>query len=352
MLILFTLEIKAQPDFKSGYIVLKSGDTLKGTIDYKGNMQMGSECKFKPVNKDSIFKYRPNDLIEYRFNDSKFFISRYIKNGNDSINVFLEFLFKGRLNIFRYRNSLGDHYYIEKKDYDLIELPYDEGIRYQGDTAYFYESKTHNGLLFYYLQDAPSLQSQIIAIKKPDQNSLIRLANKYQSIVCKDEKCIIYEKQLPSFKIYVEGLGGIAHFYKYQYYNSKVTNIIYFNGGCLLHIWMPNENEKLFLRTGILFSEIKITNELLTQNKLYYKIPIQFEYIYPKGIFRPKISYGINLYQIIKYQNVSLTGGFNLKLYENFGLSLISDFEFFSTMLVLPRKNSGYSILAGLYILL
>jgi hypothetical protein len=184
--------LHAQTDYRPGYIINSKGDTLYGEIDYRGDLLMSNICRFKAID-NTINEYSPKDIFAYRFVDSKYYESREI-NGKM---VFLEYLIKGKVNIYYIHDDEGDHYYFDKEDVKLTELPYEKGIKYINNKQVFYETKTHIGILNYYMRDAPEVQSRITSIKEPDHRNLIKLAENYHKAICKGEQCIIYEKKQP-----------------------------------------------------------------------------------------------------------------------------------------------------------
>ncbi len=106
---------------------------------------------------------------------------------------------------------------------------------------------------------------------------------------------------------------------------------------------MPRTSEKMYLRSGILFSRLHFEN----RKRNYFIIPCQLEYIYPKGNFRPQIAYGFNFY-IPGYYSVSLNLGGNIKLTEKLFLNASTDFEFNPTMLLIPKSFLANSVQIGL----
>ncbi len=170
-LLLSTGILNAQMDFRPGYIISATGDTIFGQIDYRGDLAMSTVCKFRDTAAE-ITEYYPNDILAYRFIDSKYYVSREI----NSRKVFLEYLIKGKINIYYMRDDNGDHYYLDKDDVKLFELPYEEGFRYVDDRQVFYQSKKHIGLLNYYMQDAPAFQSRIQSLERLEHQQLIKLA--------------------------------------------------------------------------------------------------------------------------------------------------------------------------------
>lgn len=373
--------LNAQTEFRPGYIISLTGDTIYGEIDYRGDFLMSRLCKFKSKN-DTIIDYSPDDIAAYRFIDSKYYVPREIEGKN----VFLEYLIKGKANIYYMRDINGDHYYIDKEDMDLMEIPYDESIIYTDDKAKVLKSTKHIGVLNYFMQDAPKFQSQIKSLNKPDRRNLIKLAKSYHNIVCEDEQCVIYERtaksKYESIKITPEIVMGVSKysnvrdFYsgydiKYAPYSVFIVNVApsvspyghkviidmyHYNNyqihtGLITHISLPKYSEKFHLRTGFLFSQLKFKiynskDSYQDRTVNYFKIPLQIEYIYHKGLVRPRIAYGPNVY-LSKQMTVSCDVGANIKLSNSFYISATSDFEFIPTVVLFPRKLFSYSLKLG-----
>jgi hypothetical protein len=291
------------------------------------------------------------DVNEFKFTGSKYFISREV-NGKK---IFLEFLIKGKVNIFAHKDQRGDHFFIEKEGLGISELPYEEGILYKDNIPFEFRSTTFIGILNIYMQDAPEFQSRIASMNKPNQRWLIELAEDYHNTLCKTERCIIFEKQLPFLKVNLEFLIGANSFSNssytmgeyYYYLNKEVNKNNYFQAGVIANFWLPRVNEKLFLRTGVLFSTFNSNND----SKKFYKIPIQIEYIYPKGTVRPKLAYGINLYKPFNY-TIAITPGINIRLEKSVFIEISYNADFMPSykMPLFPEKIYSYGILAGIYI--
>lgn len=346
--LLFTAElINAQTDFRAGYVVNENNDTLLGEIDYRGDLLMGEICRFRVNDKGKEIEYSPNDIVAYRFNESKYFVSKEF-NGKKK---FLEFLIKGQINIYYLRDDSGDHYFLEKEGTKIIEIPYEEEIRYKdNDVRYFYKSTKHIGLLNYYMQDAPDFQSRIANMGKPERGSLIKLAEDYHNAVCAEEKCIIYEKKLPLIKISISPFVGLTKYiiglYEYKG-NDKFINEI----GGYLYLWAPRTNEKLYFKTGLVYHKLSEDGE---EFKIY-KIPIQIQYVYRAHRIQPNISAGVNFLSLKLDDSkdlghtLSLNAGLDYMISNKINLSTAfnSDFTPISTGAI---ELVSYSIIVGLRI--
>lgn len=332
----------AQTDFRSGYIIKSAGDTIYGEVDFRGDMRMGSVCKFRKSD-GIVDEYSPKDIIAYRFIEGKYFVSKVV----ESKSVFLEYLLNGTVSVYYLRDGSGEHYYLEKEGIGLEEIPYEHEIRAEGNKQYDYNSTKHMGLLYVYMQDAPSIQNKIKAIKSPQHNNLIKLAENYHNAVCDGTECVIYEKKQPLLKINPEILGGgyAINFKENKFDESKITYL--FNMGLLGHIWLPRASEKLYLKTGIIYSNLNLEDE----SRTIYKIPIQIEYVYPSKLISPKLAYGINIYSsLFVPQSVSFSGGTNIKLNKLVSLSVTAELDFAPDyLLFIPNEMLSYGVNAGIY---
>jgi hypothetical protein len=249
---------------------------------------------------------------------------------------FLEYLIKGKVDIFYMRDKEGDHYYVEKEDILLTEIPYEESIKYIDDKQFSYSSTKHMGILNYFMQDAPEIESQITSMKKPEHNELINLAKDYHEAVCKDEDCIVYGKKAAALKVNIEAVAGIVN---YQNIDDLIDKN-YFQAGIIVHFWMPRVNEKIYFKTGFLYSQFEKTDsETFTQ----YKIPIHIGYMAPKTYrIRPTFSIGL--------LSPSYSAGAVIRINEKINLGVQSWANFYAkTFPWIPGVLYNYSILGNIY---
>jgi hypothetical protein len=333
----YSFIIQAQSDFRPGYIIKSKGDTLFGQVDYRSDQRMGELCTFRKEENAIAEEFLPGAIIGFRFTDGRYFVSNLV----DGKLIFLEFLVKGRVNLYYSRSMKGERYFLEKEGSPLTELPYEEGVKEIDGKRYYFESKKHIGFLKYYLSDAPVLDSKLITLGRPDHESLIQIAEDYHNVVCDGEKCIIYKKKLPPFKMNLELLGG-------AFFSSKLDESLTLRplqGGVIGHIWQPKTDERFYFRTGILFSGYQYG----TEKGIVSKIPIQAEYLYPTGEIRPRVALGMNFYflsgQILS--TPSSTIGLNIGLTKNVDFTITGDIDFIPGYVILPKQFFSVSFLTG-----
>lgn len=331
-MLFISITLSAQIDFRPGYIINK-GDTVYGEIDYRGDLMMGEICRFRNAETE-IQEFKPGDIESFRFIDSKYFITKEV-NGKL---VFLEFLISGKVCIYYLRDSEGDHYYIEKEGSPLTVLPYNEGVVNRNGVEYAFQSKQHIGILTLFMSDAPNFNSRIESIDKPEHDNLVKLAKEYHEKVCNNQECTIYERSKPGLSLKLEALSGL------NYVVDKETAVpgSYLVNGILLNIWLPRVNEKLFLRTGLLLSEIRLESN---KNASILRIPVQLGYIAPETrIIRPNFAIGLVA--------PNYTAGVMIKISKRMsaGVETWANFTSYGALFLVPYKIESYYVLGALYL--
>lgn len=285
--LLLSGRVNAQSDFKPGFIIMNNNDTINGMIDNRGYKSMAVKCRFKAEETNSVTEYHPGDISEYCFTDGKRYVSRTLESG---VKVFLEYLVNGELNLYYYRNTQGlNIYVIDKLNFPLKEIPYTSEERYRDDgTRVLYQSKYHIGLLQAYTNDAVGFQEEPARLSKLDHKNLIKFAEDYHNIVCKDSSCIIYEKNTPILKASAELLYGQTYIYGDYDYDKDFTGEF----GLGVYLWMPRVSERVYFRTGIKYRQMSMNDEKLN----FILIPIGLQYQYSHYDLIPKIFLGFQSY--------------------------------------------------------
>jgi len=335
----------SKDDWQPGYIIKNHGDTIYGLIDNRESISNSKACYFRKDTTSKTQLFYPQDLFGYRFIDGKFFISKKITVLNDTANsslfksieinkkeesdpvkiVFLEFLIQGKVNVYHYRNDLDnlDHYFVEK-DGVLSELKNTRETQVVDDKEAITEKKEYIGLLTYVMQDA-NMQSDILESGLYPE-SLINIAEKYHNKVCKNEKCIVYEKKTKLTHVVFSAYAGLSYnsidFYIYsttnyapgslfgcklEFENMFVwDNNFYMTLGLTLHRFTNykltgDKNKASFVEYNNIGYRLENTNIEhwgsirslnVNINTLELNMPFIFNYTFSKGKIRPYIGVG------------------------------------------------------------
>jgi hypothetical protein len=220
LIIFFTIQIisifwvlnitYAQDDFREGYVITKTNDTIIGYLKYTS---YGSNtCVFKKSLADEEIEFSTSEITSFKYNDGKYFIGKEVNIGNGMHYYFLEYLFKGRLNIYFIRFD-GVHYFMEKENEEMIELTEKDSIisvNINGAVKQVLMKKRTKGKLKYYLSDCPALFGEIDNLNTLTYSGLIKLAKDYQDKTCKSEQYIVFETQIKPIKLKMGVFAGAS----------------------------------------------------------------------------------------------------------------------------------------------
>lgn len=209
----------AQTNWKSGYIISFQNDTTYGFISQQPSVKLSQECIFKPSNSTSEKKYQASEIKAFRFSDGKFFIARSHPEVKNGAAVFMEYIVKGRVNLFHYTGKLETRFFAEK-DTNYIELKNSTQkiVSAEGTLKYIVSKKEFIGTLNYMMADGN--MEKVLSNAKLNVNSLKRIVKQYHETTCPDQKCILYERKKKQIRIALEAYMG-ARYNQISLSNSK-----------------------------------------------------------------------------------------------------------------------------------
>ncbi|MCX6285640.1 MAG: hypothetical protein NTY96_00820 [Bacteroidetes bacterium] len=308
----------SQSDFRKGYLVKNPGDTAWGYIDYRGNKSNARKCIFMK-DKDGRGKktaYTPEQIIAYRFIDSKYYVSRNVQNIDKEDHLFLEYLIHGMVDIYYYRDEFGEHYLARKGDGKILPLTNEDKAHYVDGVTYLQESKQYIGMLKFLFQDSPEVSKETESVGL-SHKSLIKISKKYHEAVCTNEQCIIYEKKIPKVFVFLGPVAGVNVDFLNRI-GSTFTDRYYYFGDCKwkagidpsiglsLTLTLPSLNERMSVEYDVTINRFtsKATsttndgvNSMLLQNDISFtqynwNNVLMFKYQLSIGKVRPVIIAG------------------------------------------------------------
>lgn len=287
---------------------MNNGDSLTGKLFYGSSKLNSKKCLFLQEGNGSL-RFYPHDIQSYRFDGASLFVSRKIDLNGQGKDVFLEWLIKGKLNLYLYTDSMGHiRYFIEKEGDELHELHNTKKEVEFSSYTIIKDQKEYIKELIFLLQDTPDLFSEI-QMSNFDFKSLIQIAKEYHNRVCTDEECIVFER--PRRKI-VLTVGMIG-----EYFTSQVnmTDVVYFGDPSIDTGKMKRTSS---IAGGITFDisnfnfvspRFSLAAELVLMNSDYvnvigdtllsfnqFRSSIQFKYSIPIQKFKANFSLGASYY--------------------------------------------------------
>jgi len=79
LLLTLSLNGYSQNDWRQGYIIENSDDTIYGLIDYRSPKSNSQYCYFRESEQVETIKYSPKQIKGYRYVYGKYYVSKSIK---------------------------------------------------------------------------------------------------------------------------------------------------------------------------------------------------------------------------------------------------------------------------------
>lgn len=347
MNLMYSAVCLGQDNWIPGYVVKPSGDTIKGLIRDENDQSQWKQCKFKVDANGLEQNFKPADLLAYKYNDGRYYVTKMMPDSSVAEPVFFEFMVHGKVNLYRL-NKGSERYFVEK-DSAVHELKNTETIERINNQNYEKKNREYVGTLFYLFGDA-NMQSDISeSVFRP--KALIGLAKKYHDKVCTDEVCVIYEREVKPIHVNFSLHGGPT--YNKLNFGTVIEtdyrlgamlgcrfefeNIIDLNENISVMAdvnlqWMksytlsPLERYfrnvtyegKTYTISTINSASTFVTSLDVNTNALFLKIPISVNYTFLKGNFRPYVGVGF-----INELTLSQNDEFKLELfYDRYGQSI------------------------------
>jgi hypothetical protein len=189
-----TLALRAQSNFRPGFIITMQQDTIYGEIDLRTNRLNAERCTFRANGSSEIQVFTPFDILAYRFSvEGKFYVSKQIElTPGVPVSVFLEYLLEGMRSLYYYETDKSIPIYFVQVGERLVKVdaPYltDNGtgqILVHGKDKYI----PILGVVF----DAPEVKKDISKASYT-RKSMIKIARDYHYATCTTgEDCVEFE---------------------------------------------------------------------------------------------------------------------------------------------------------------
>jgi hypothetical protein len=320
LLFLLILPISAfsQKDFRPGFVVLNSGDTVSGLILYRLGSRISDECYFRATKKSETRLYKANELQSYAVTNDKYYASMLLDSAGKQ-NVFVEKLVTGRVSIFRYH----DTFYAQKDKLYKLEKP----ITKVNDKNVWYEQeyKKYAGTLNFMTLDCAAMGGKAFNADL-NEHDLVGLAVEYNR--CMDHPYVDYKQFKPHHTISYYPIVGVSStnlsfssdYYPYITNDRTTVSSVAPAYGVGVEFAQPRSMENLSLNMELIFSNhhfsdyaenVKNMMHVTEEIKIDYsrlRIPLSMKYNFTTGLTSPYVRFGfmMNLFfngHINVYQN-------------------------------------------------
>ena len=353
-LILFQQALNAQADYLPGFVQTTKRDTMVGFIDNRDFKANSISCKFRRTPADKVQTYKPTEIYGYRITDNKYYVSRKIIEDGVLRTLFLEYLVEGTVDLYYYRDTEGDHYLIGREGMPIKEISIQREVIRRDSMLVENSFLIKRELLISYLKDCIPLYGEIYQLKTPGRKVLINLIEKYHEFQCPDKMCLIYQKKLPKFRVDLQPVFGFVNVNPTGFDLKDKPTEFTAQYGLIAYFWLPLLNEKMFLKTGLLYTKVIGINTRYYDyfDPVYYgihplsaidcfKVPLQLHYQFSNSDIMPFVSGGINIYYPFNVYP-DFCAGLKAKITDKFYATLSADFDYYSPYFILPMTSSQY----------
>jgi hypothetical protein len=176
--LLFVSTLSGQTGFRPGYIINNKSDTIRGTVDDRGEVQNSTACLFRASDSSEPEEFLPGEIAAYRFDEGKYYVAKFVGIDGEQQLVFAECLVKGTASLYYFRNKGTELYLIEKDGEKMLALTY---------------TNNYISLLKGIFSDCPEIQSSIDRVKL-NHRSLKSITCQYNAYVGADEPCVLFDQ--------------------------------------------------------------------------------------------------------------------------------------------------------------
>lgn len=337
----------AQNIVKAGKVILNSGKEINGYINTNFSDSIYTKCVFKETQASQEIVYRPYELLGYEIFDGKKYKSLTIHK-----QVFVEILAEGKVSLYLYSENRKNRHFIFSEKFGLDELTFSKKIIDQSDSknrkfsidprySYTYEKKSneHLKILKRHFSDKPEMFKEVDKYLEPSTDTYLTVVDMYNRKVSSETNIEPFKRRVKSFRFEIghslgivsinqNGVSGLAteRLQPYAKYDK-----LGFTFGLDFNVYFPATTESFFLHSGFIYYDSKP----LIPN---VKIPFHVGFCLPKGIIRPEVTMGINIWP----SHASTTGinlGLKIFLNDNLNVRLKVETDFYSEALILvPEK--------------
>ncbi|MBD2714747.1 hypothetical protein KBK19_06855 [Microvirga sp. STR05] len=306
----------AQSNFKPGYILPPTGDTLRGEVDYRSEQRNRKLCRFRPASSGTVTEYQPNQLQGFGYSGGTSYQSRELP-GAPAEKVFLQVLALGNASLYRTvqaddrevyyagRETTGPLQLLVQRDTTM--MVYSKAVGREINTlerSYPFRSK-----LAMLMADCPKVQASIVNMELKEQR-LLKLFSEYNA--CAGGSAPQYVVAERRTKINFLVLGGIYQSkltmrYDFSDTELKAARSSIFGGGLIVHpsffhhklsaaleaLYVKQTYEKTY--QGLVTSGL-LTGQMVPRyavvNLTSIRLPLLMRYTILQGGVRPYIQAG------------------------------------------------------------
>jgi hypothetical protein len=323
--ILGASEVRAQADFRTGYIVQPAGDTVRGQIDYRGARRGAQQCLFRETADKKVVSFKPDQLRGYGLASGERYISQLTPAASQPTTeqpaagaapapqpLFLEVLAAGEAYLLARHDQVGGtHYYLLKKGAALPTELVQERRQVMQDGRLRNELllPVFRGVLTTQFADCPAV---LLRVSKTEykESALVAVVEQYNA--CRQPGQLVATHKQPTEANLEVLLGGQISqtTYNEHEYSDKLSGALAPELGLALRVGRRTAKQKFSLRLELHYARQVATGTFERQTELpglgryltttyetrfkaaYLRVPVLVRYTLPGTKLRPFVEAG------------------------------------------------------------
>lgn len=334
--LLFVSRGHAQTNFRPGYVLPLTGDTLRGEVDLRDNRVSAQRCRFRANAEATVTTYTPAELRGYGLKaDHKQYRAFSVSSAPTAPQLyFLEILVDGPAALYFLRDAQqNESFYVVSPNTALTQLERTTARVVRNGQIYSEQNNLYRTTLVAALAGCPQAQSQLPNLLF-QESSLRKVVAQYNS--CQGYQAL--SSGLPpvaASRAAFGFMGGVAQqSLTYNGYPYELTTAVGRNTGYIIGPFVRFNagrlSQKVSVVLAILYEPEKFELEkanmyygastgVVTRSKFdltYLRLPIIFRYTYPRGKVSPLAELGLTIAYALKTDNTTeqaTSGGYFMK---------------------------------------
>jgi len=323
----------SQENFKSGYVIKNTSDTIFGLVDHRDWRSNPGAIRFKTNIENEVVSYRPADIAEFRVDDEIYKSGVIItevspRNLGDleegpQLNTkietaFVQTLFKGEKSLYYFISPTGSENFYIKQDTGFELLVYKKYKMHipRDDKTLILENKRYIGQLVLYLDDCQTISPKLENTSY-NKSSLIKAFQYYYECT---SSAISFQRKTQKLKFDVGVLVGVSltslefsSIDEFPYLvNTDYSSSTNVSAGLFFDIILPVTKGRWSINNELLFSSYKVKGSYTDfKHADYYSITdteIGYSYLKLNTLLRYKHPVG----NVFLFYNMGMSNGLAL----------------------------------------
>lgn len=172
LFVCFSIPAFSQDNFREGFIIQPTGDTLRGLVNYRKGWRNFKVCEFRSTSDGVTTEFTPQQIRGYGFTGDDVFESRLLETDS----VFLEVLVRGEASLYRYI----DAYWLQMQSAGLVQIKNEKVRKYVDGQLIGEYSNQHVATLTMMFKDCDEVRNSMNRVSFTEK-SLTRAVQRYNT---------------------------------------------------------------------------------------------------------------------------------------------------------------------------